>query len=88
MLRSYFVDLKQAVRAEVVSLRGRPAGVATDRKEAKRRAGLGHSGLTWRRPHLAAAAPARPAPRGSREPGPWRHLGNWESSARSHGEGT
>ena len=82
MLLSEFVELKPEVRAEVVSLQGIAAGGATDREAAKRTDGQASVG----RPHLAAAAPARPAPRGNRELGPWRHLGNWESSARSQGE--
>lgn len=48
-----------------MSLRGRPAGVATDRKEAKRRGGRASGtaaspggGRTWRRPHPPAPHPA------------------------------
>ena len=39
-----------------------------------RRRGGAVGGPPAGRPHLVAASPARPAPRGSQEPGLWRHL--------------
>ena len=47
------MGLKQGVGVEVVSFRGWPAGVATDRKEAKRLGGRPR--VEW--PHLAVAPP-------------------------------
>lgn len=71
MLGNEFVNWKPVLGTEVLPLRGRPAGVATDREEAKRRAGRASpgGGPTWRRPLPPAPHPAEARAQALASPG-------------------